>query len=85
MTLSLSLHMVVDNDACRASFDGSCDNHLGNNWSGAQAEYIRFHFLPTGPLSKFLDNLQIIVKVMLKSLLTLADSHADGLPCGACG
>ncbi len=30
-------------DACRASFDGSCDNHLGNNWSGGvQAEYIRF-------------------------------------------
>ncbi len=32
-------------DACRAGFDGSCDNHSGNNWSeGVQAEYIRFHF-----------------------------------------
>ncbi len=31
-------------DACRAGFDGSCDNHPGNNWSGGvQAEYIRFH------------------------------------------
>ena len=33
-------------DACRAGFDGTCDNHPGySNWSsGFQAEYVRFHY-----------------------------------------
>ena len=49
-------------DACRAGFDGSCDNHPGNNWSGGvQAEYIRFHFA-NWALVKIQVNLQIIVK-----------------------
>ncbi len=39
------LHMDVEFDACLAGFDGSCDNHIGNNLGGDfQAEYIRFHY-----------------------------------------
>ncbi len=60
-------------DACRAGFDGSCDNHSGNNWSeGVQAEYIRFHFA-NWALVKILGQPSDYSEGMLKSLLTLAD------------
>ena len=38
-------HGCGECDACQAGFDGSCDNHIGNNLGGNfQAEYIRFHY-----------------------------------------
>ena len=38
-------HGCGECDACRAGYDGTCDRHIGTNWSdGVQAEYIRFHF-----------------------------------------
>ncbi|HEU4255457.1 TPA: zinc-binding dehydrogenase [Streptococcus pneumoniae] len=38
-------HGCGECDACLAGFDGSCDNHIGNNLGGDfQAEYIRFHY-----------------------------------------
>ena len=38
-------HGCGECDACRAGFDGSCDNHIGNNLGGNfQAEYLRFHY-----------------------------------------
>lgn len=38
-------HGCGECDACRAGYDGTCDRHIGTNWSGGvQAEYIRFHF-----------------------------------------
>ena len=65
-------------DACRAGFDGSCDNHLGNNWSGGvQAEYIRFHFA-NWALVKVPGQPSDYSEGMLKSLLTLADVMPTG-------
>ena len=65
-------------DACRAGFDGSCDNHSGNNWSeGVQAEYIRFHFA-NWALVKILGQPSDYSEGMLKSLLTLADVMPTG-------
>ena len=39
-------HGCGECDACRAGFDGTCDNHPGyTNWSsGFQSEYVRFHY-----------------------------------------
>ena len=38
-------HGCGDCDACRAGYDGTCDRHIGNNWSdGVQAEYMRFKY-----------------------------------------
>ena len=65
-------------DACRAGFDGSCDNHPGNNWSGGvQAEYIRFHFA-NWALVKIPGQPSDYSEGMLKSLLTLADVMPTG-------
>lgn len=65
-------------DACRAGFDGSCDNHPGNNWSGGvQAEYIRFHFA-NWALVKIPSQPSDYSEGMLKSLLTLADVMPTG-------
>lgn len=65
-------------DACRAGFDGSCDNHSGNNWSGGvQAEYIRFHFA-NWALVKIPGQPSDYSEGMLKSLLTLADVMPTG-------
>lgn len=71
-------HGCGDCDACRAGFDGSCDNHPTDNWGGGfQAEYLRFHYgnwalikVPGQP-SDYSDD-------MLKSLLTLADVMPTG-------
>ncbi len=66
-------------DACRAGFDGSCDNQPpGNNWSGGvQAEYIRFHFA-NWALVKIPGQPSDYSEGMLKSLLTLADVMPTG-------
>lgn len=65
-------------DACRAGFDGSCDNHPSNNWSGGvQAEYIRFHFA-NWALVKIPGQPSDYTEAMLKSFLTLADVMPTG-------
>ncbi|VTY20216.1 putative zinc-binding alcohol dehydrogenase [Streptococcus salivarius] len=65
-------------DACRAGFDGSCDNHPSNNWSGGvQAEYIRFHFA-NWALVKIPGQPSDYSEGMIKSLLTLADVMPTG-------
>ena len=64
--------------ARRAGFDGSCDNHPSNNWSGGvQAEYIRFHFV-NWALVKIPGQPSDYTEAMLKSLLTLADVMPTG-------
>ncbi|WP_303974389.1 alcohol dehydrogenase catalytic domain-containing protein [Streptococcus merionis] len=66
-------------DACRAGFDGTCDNHLGrSNWShGFQAQYIRFHHA-NWALVKVPGQPSDYSEGMLKSLLTLADVMPTG-------
>lgn len=63
--------------ACRAGFDGDCQNHTDNFSNGVQAEYIRFQHgewalvkIPGKP-ADYSDE-------MLKSLLSLADVMATG-------
>lgn len=71
-------HGCGECDACRAGFDGSCDNHIGNNWSGGvQAEYMRFHFA-NWSLVKIPGQPSDYTEGMLKSLLTLADVMPTG-------
>lgn len=65
-------------DACLAGFDGSCDNHIGNNLGGDfQAEYIRFHYA-NWALVKIPGQPSDYTEGMLKSLLTLADVMPTG-------
>ena len=65
-------------DACRSGFDGSCDRHIGNNFSGGvQAEYIRFHFA-NWALVKIPRQPSDYTEAMLKSFLTLADVMPTG-------
>lgn len=65
-------------DACHAGFDGTCDEHIGNNWSGGvQAEYMRFHFA-NWALIKIPGQPEDYTEGMLKSLLTLADVMPTG-------
>ena len=65
-------------DACRAGFDGTCDSHIGNNWSdGVQAEYMRFEFA-NWALIKIPGQPSNYTEGMLKSLLTLADVMPTG-------
>ena len=49
-------------DACRAGFDGSCDNHQVITGLGVYRLSISVSTLPTGPLSKFRGNRLIIPK-----------------------
>ena len=71
-------HGCGECDACRAGFDGSCDRHIGNNFSGGvQAEYIRFHFA-NWALVKIPGQPSDYTEGMLKSLLTLADVMPTG-------
>ncbi|WP_125546782.1 zinc-binding dehydrogenase [Levilactobacillus lindianensis] len=63
--------------ACRAGFDGGCQNHTDNFSAGVQAEYIRYQHgewalikIPGQPADYSED--------MLDSLLTLADVMATG-------
>lgn len=78
-------HGCGECDACRAGFDGTCDNHPGySNWSnGFQSEYIRFHYgnwalvkVPGQPTDYSED--------MIKSLLTLADVMPTGYHAARC-
>ena len=71
-------HGCGECDACRAGYDGTCDRHIGNNWSGGvQAEYIRFHFA-NWALVKIPGQPTDYSEGMLKSLLTLADVMPTG-------
>ncbi|MBF0805598.1 MULTISPECIES: alcohol dehydrogenase catalytic domain-containing protein [unclassified Streptococcus] len=65
-------------DACRAGFDGTCDHHIGDNWSGGvQAEYIRFQYA-NWALVKIPGQPSDYSEGMLKSLLALADVMPTG-------
>ncbi|EHJ56273.1 hypothetical protein HMPREF9318_01750 [Streptococcus urinalis FB127-CNA-2] len=66
-------------DACRAGFDGTCDNHPGySNWSmGFQSEYIRFHY-GNWALIKIPGQPSDYTEGMIKSLLSLADVMPTG-------
>ena len=71
-------HGCGECDACRAGYDGTCDRHIGTNWSGGvQAEYIRFHFANCA-LVKIPGQPSDYSEGMLKSLLTLADVMPTG-------
>ena len=71
-------HGCGECDACRAGYDGTCDCHIGTNWSGGvQAEYIRFHFA-NWALVKIPGQPSDYSEGMLKSLLTLADVMPTG-------
>ncbi|KXT70985.1 alcohol dehydrogenase catalytic domain-containing protein [Streptococcus cristatus] len=65
-------------DACRAGYDGTCDRHIGNNWSdGVQAEYMRFEYA-NWALVKIPDQPSDYSEGMLKSFLALADVMPTG-------
>ncbi len=66
-------------DACRAGFDGTCDNHPGySNWGGGyQAQYLRFHYA-NWALVKVPGQPSDYSEGMIKSLLTLADVMPTG-------
>lgn len=66
-------------DACRAGFDGTCDNHPGySNWgNGYQAQYLRFHYADWA-LVKVPGQPSDYREGMIKSLLTLADVMPTG-------
>ena len=71
-------HGCGECDACRAGYDGTCDRHIGTNWSnGVQAEYFRFHFA-NWALVKIPGQPSDYSEGMLKSLLTLADVMPTG-------
>ncbi|WP_076459703.1 zinc-binding dehydrogenase [Limosilactobacillus caccae] len=63
--------------ACRAGFDGSCQDHADNFSDGVQAQYIRFQH-GQWALVKIPGQPQDYSEGMLKSLLTLADVMATG-------
>ena len=66
-------HGCGDCDACRAGYDGTCDRHIGNNWSdGVQAEYMRFKYA-NWALVKISGQPSDYSEGMLKSFLALAD------------
>lgn len=72
-------HGCGECDACRAGFDGTCDNHPGyTNWSsGFQSEYVRFHYA-NWALIKIPGQPSDYSEGMVKSLLTLADVMPTG-------
>lgn len=71
-------HGCGECDACRAGYDGTCDRHVGNNWSGGvQAEYMRFEYA-NWSLVKIPGQPSDYTEGMLKSLLTLADVMPTG-------
>ena len=71
-------HGCGDCDACRAGYDGTCDRHIGNNWSdGVQAEYIRFEYA-NWALVKIPGQPADYSEGMLKSFLALADVMPTG-------
>lgn len=72
-------HGCGECEACRAGFDGTCDNHQGyTNWSsGFQSEYVRFHYA-NWALVKVPGQPSDYTEGMIKSLLTLADVMPTG-------
>ena len=71
-------HGCGECDACRAGYDGTCDRHIGNNWSdGVQAEYMRFKYA-NWALVKIPGQPSAYAEGMLKSLLSLADDMPTG-------
>lgn len=66
-------------EACRAGFDGTCDNHPApTNWGGGfQSEYLRFHY-GNWALIKVPGQPSDYSEGMLKSLLALADVMPTG-------
>lgn len=71
-------HGCGDCDACRAGYDGTCDRHIGNNWSdGVQAEYMRFKYA-NWALVKISGQPSDYSEGMLKSFLALADVMPTG-------
>ena len=71
-------HGCGDCDACRAGYDGTCDRHIGNNWSdGVQAEYMRFEYA-NWALVKIPGRPADYSEGMLKSFLALADVMPTG-------
>ncbi|RPA58204.1 Zn-dependent alcohol dehydrogenase [Aerococcus agrisoli] len=78
-------HGCGECDACRAGFDGTCDNHPGySNWShGFQSEYIRFHS-GNWALVKVPGQPSDYSEGMIKSLLTLADVMPTGYHAARC-
>ena len=71
-------HGCGECDACRAGYDGTCDRHIGTNWSdGVQAEYMRFEYA-NWALVKIPGQPSDYTEAMLKSLLTLADVMPTG-------
>lgn len=78
-------HGCGECDACRAGFDGTCDNHPGySNWSnGFQSEYIRFHY-GNWALIKVPGQPSDYSEDMIKSLLTLADVMPTGYHAVRC-
>ena len=71
-------HGCGDCDACRAGYDGTCDRHIGNNWSdGVQAEYMRFKYA-NWALVKIPGQPSDYSEGMLKSFLSLADVMPTG-------
>lgn len=71
-------HGCGDCDACRAGYDGTCDRHIGNNWSdGVQAEYMRFKYA-NWALVKIPGRPADYSEGMLKSFLALADVMPTG-------
>ena len=64
-------HGCGECDACRAGYDGTCDRHIGTNWSdGVQAEYMRFEYA-NWALVKVPGQPSDYTEAMLKSFLTL--------------
>lgn len=72
-------HGCGECDACRAGFDGTCDNHPGftNRSNGFQAEYVRFAYA-NWALIKIPGQPSDYSEGMMKSLLTLADVMPTG-------
>ena len=71
-------HGCGECDACRAGYDGTCDRHIGNNWSdGVQAEYMRFEYA-NWALVKIPGQPSDYSEGMLKSFLALADVMPTG-------
>ena len=71
-------HGCGDCDACQAGYDGTCDRHVGNNWSdGVQAEYMRFEYA-NWALVKIPGQPSDYSEGMLKSFLALADVMPTG-------
>ncbi|MGQ7394123.1 Zn-dependent alcohol dehydrogenase, partial [Streptococcus suis] len=72
-------HGCGECDACRAGFDGTCDNHVApTKWgNGYQAEYLRFHYA-NWALIKVPGQQSDYSEDLLKSLLALADVMPTG-------